>query len=119
VDLEPLFKVSPCWDGENASVCFLTEHVFGPLGGTTALEEHKGLENSLLFVMELLQGQADIEKAGVQECIAVVTFSTKVQRREELGTHLSCCQSRGQRHRRRWYRWGRCVWYRQRGGISH
>jgi len=98
VDLELLFKVFPCWDGENASVRFLTEHVFGPLGSTTAFEECEDPENSLLFVVELLWGQVDVEGAGVQECAAVVTFSAEVQRRGELGTRLSCCQSRGQRH---------------------
>ena len=40
----------------------------------------------------------DVEGVGVQECVTIVIFSTEVQRREELGTHSSCCQSRGQRH---------------------
>jgi len=53
VNLELLFKVLPGLDGENTSVCFLTEHVFGPLGGMTTFEECEGPENSLLFVMEL------------------------------------------------------------------
>jgi len=56
VQPELLFKVSPDLDGENASVCFLTEYVFGPLGGTTSLEERESPENPFLFVMELLQG---------------------------------------------------------------
>jgi len=56
VNLELLFKVPLGLDGENASVRFLTEHVFGPLGGTTTFEECEGLENSLLFIVELLQG---------------------------------------------------------------
>ena len=53
---ELLFKFSPGLDGENASVCFLIEYVFGPLGGTTSLEEHEGPENPFLFVLELLRG---------------------------------------------------------------
>ena len=44
------------------------EHVLGLLSGTTAFEECEGPENSLLFAVELLQGQADVEEAGVQEC---------------------------------------------------
>ena len=56
VQLELLFKFSPGLDGENASVCFLMEYVFGPLGGMTSLEEHEGPEDPFLFVMELLQG---------------------------------------------------------------
>ena len=119
MNLELLFKVSPCLDRENASIRFLIEHVFGPLGGTTAFEEGEGPENSLLFVVELLQGQADVEGAGVQKYMAVVTFSTEVQRMGELGACSSCRQSRGQRHQRRWYRWGRYVWYGQRGRISY
>jgi len=56
VQPELLFKVSPGLDGENASVCFLTKYVFGPLGGTTSLEEREGPENSFLFILELLWG---------------------------------------------------------------
>jgi len=56
VQLELLFKVSPGLDGENASVCFLTEYVFGPLGGMTSFEERESPENPFLFVIELLWG---------------------------------------------------------------
>ena len=56
MQLELLFKVSPGLDGENASVRFLTEYVFGPLGGTTSFEEYESPENPFLFVMELLWG---------------------------------------------------------------
>jgi len=41
------------------------EHVFRPLGGTTTFEECEGPESFLLFVMELLWGQADVEGAEV------------------------------------------------------
>jgi len=56
VQPELLFKVSPGLDGENASVCFLTEYVFGPLGGMTSFEERESPENPFLFVVELLRG---------------------------------------------------------------
>jgi len=56
VQLELLFKVSLGLDGENTSVHFLTEYVFGPLGGMTSFEEHESPENPFLFVMELLWG---------------------------------------------------------------
>ena len=56
VQPELLFKVSPGLDGENASVRFLTEYVFGPLGSTTSFEERESPENPFLFVVELLQG---------------------------------------------------------------
>ena len=86
--LELLLKISLGLDRENASVCFLMKYIFGPLGGTTSFEEHKSPENPFFFVVELLWGQVDVEGAGVQECMAIVTFSAEVQRKEELGT---CC----------------------------
>jgi len=89
-----LLKVSSGLDRENASVCFLTEHIFRPLGGTTTFEERESLENSFFFIMELLQSQADVERAGVQECAAIVTFSAEVQRTRELRTCSSRRQSR-------------------------
>ena len=98
MDLELLFKVLLVLDRENASVRFLTKHIFGLLGGITTFEECKGPKDFLLFVIELLQGQVDIERAGVQKCMAVVMFSTEVQRTRELGMCLSCYRSRGQRH---------------------
>ena len=57
VNPELLFKVPPGLDGKNASVCLLTEYIFGPLGSVTTFEECESPENSLLFVVELLQGQ--------------------------------------------------------------
>jgi len=65
VDPELLFKVPLGLDGENASICFLTEHVFGLLDDMTTFEECEGPENFLLFVVELLRGEADVKKAGV------------------------------------------------------
>jgi len=56
VQPELLFKVSPGLDGENASIRFLTEYVFGPLGSTTFFEECESPENPFLFVVELLRG---------------------------------------------------------------
>jgi len=56
VQLELLFEVFPGLDRENTSICFLTEHVFEPLGSTTSLEERESPENLFLFVMELLWG---------------------------------------------------------------
>ena len=46
-------------------------------------------ENPFFFVMELLQGQADVEGAGVQKCAAIVTFSAEVWGTKELGMCLS------------------------------
>jgi len=109
VNPELMFKVPPGWDGKNTSVRFLMEHVFRPLGCVTTFEEYEGPENSLLFIVELLRGQADIERAEVQEYTAIVMFSIEVRRTGELGTCLSHRQSRGRRYQRRWYRQRRCV----------
>jgi len=65
VNLELLLEVSPGSDGENASVRFLTKHVFGPLGSTTTFKECEGPKNPLFFVVELFRGQADVQGAGV------------------------------------------------------
>jgi len=65
VNPELLLEVSPGLDGENASVCFLTKHVFRPLGSTTTFEERESPKNPFFFVVELLWGQADVQGAGV------------------------------------------------------
>jgi len=109
VKSELLLEISPGLDRENASICFLTKYIFRPLGSTSSFEECESPENPFFFVVELLQGQADVEGAGVQKCVTVVTFSTEVQRTRELGTCLSRRRSGGQRHQRRWYRQGGCV----------
>ena len=90
---ELLLKIPLGLDRENASVYFLTKHIFGPLGGMTSFEEHQSPENPFFFVMELLQDQADVEGAGVQKYVAIMTFSAEVQRTRELGTCLSYCWS--------------------------
>jgi len=56
VQLELLFKVSPGLDGKNASVRFLTEYVFRPLGSAISFKECESPENFFLLVIELLQG---------------------------------------------------------------
>ena len=101
MDPELLFKVPPGLDRENTSVCFLMEHIFGPLGSITTFEECEGPEDFLLFIIELLQGQADVERAGVQKHAAIMTFSAEVQRTGELRTRPSHCRSGWWRHQRR------------------
>jgi len=65
VNLELLLEVSPGLNRENASVCFLTKHVFRLLGSTTTFEEHESPKNPLFFVIELFQGQVDVQRAGI------------------------------------------------------
>jgi len=109
VKSELLLKISPGLDRKNASVCFLTKYIFGPLGSTFSFKEHKSPENPFFFIVELLQGQVDVEGAGVQKCTAIVMFSTKVWGTRELGTCSSRRRNGGRRHQRRWYRYRRCV----------
>ena len=56
MDLELLFKVPPDLNRENAGVCFLIEHVLGPLSSITTFEKREGLENFLLFIVKLIWG---------------------------------------------------------------
>jgi len=65
VNLELLLEVSLGLDRGNASVRFLTKHVFRPLGSTTTFEERESPKNPLFFVVELFWGQADVQEAGV------------------------------------------------------
>jgi len=65
VNLELLLEVSLGSDRGNASVHFLTKHVFRPLGSTTTFEERESPKNPLFFVVELFWGQADVQEAGV------------------------------------------------------
>jgi len=109
VKSELLLEISPGLDRENASVHFLTKYIFRPLGSTSSFEERESPEDPFFFIVELLWGQTDVERAGVQKCMAVVTFSAEVWGTKELGTCSSRHRSGGQRHQRRWYRWGRCV----------
>ena len=60
VNPELLLEVSLGSDGENASVRFLTKHVFGSLGSTTTFEERESPKNPLFLVIELFWGQADV-----------------------------------------------------------
>jgi len=119
VNLELLLEVSPGSDGENTGVHFLTKHVFRPLGSTTTFEEHKSPKNPLFFIVELFWGQANVQRAGVQKCTAVVMFSAKVRWAGELGTHSSCRWSGRWRRQRGWYRRRRGVRYRRRERVSH
>jgi len=52
---ELLLKVGPELNGEDASVCFLTKEILGPLGSPSTLEKDKGPEDFLLIIAELLQ----------------------------------------------------------------
>jgi len=75
-------------------------------------------QEDLSYAQPWLQGQADVKGAGVQESVAIVTFSAKVQKTGELGMCLSHHWNRGWRRQRKWHRQGRYVWYGQRRGLA-
>jgi len=98
VDPELLLEVSPGLNREDASVCFLAKHVFGSLGGTTTFKECESPKDLLLLIVKLLQGQTDVQGAGIQEHMTVVTFSAEVWGRGEFGTRSSRGLSGGWGH---------------------
>jgi len=79
-----LFKVGPGSNWKNASVRLLAKEVFGPLCSTSILEEGKGPEDFFLIAGELLRGQAQIQRAGVEEDSSGTPFAREVWRRREF-----------------------------------
>jgi len=82
--LELLFEVGPGSNWEDASVCLLAKEVLGLLRSTSILEEGKGLEDFFLVAGELLQGQVQIQHAGVEEGSSGTLFAGEVWRRREF-----------------------------------
>jgi len=60
-----LFKVDPGLNWNNAGVRLLAKEVLGPLCSTSVLEEGKGPKYFFLIAGELLQGQVQVQSAGV------------------------------------------------------
>jgi len=75
---ELLFEVSLGLNWEDASVCLLAKEVLGPLCSMSILEEGKGLEDFFLIAGELLQGQVQIQCAGVEEGLSGTLFTREV-----------------------------------------
>jgi len=104
--LELLFKVGPGSNWEDASVRLLAKKVLGPLHSMSILEEGKGLEDFFLVVGELLQGQAQIQCAGVKEGSSGTPFAGEVWRRREFWP-------------RPLFGWGRQNWGRRADVRAH
>jgi len=83
--LELLFEVSPGLNWEDASVHLLVKEVLGPLRSMSILEEGKGPEDFFLVAGKLLQGQAQIQRAGVEEGSSRTLFAGEVWGRGERG----------------------------------
>jgi len=106
---ELLFEVSPGSNWEDASVHLLAKEVLGPLCSMSILEEDKGPEDFFLVADELLWGQAQIQRAGVEEGSSGTPFAGEVWRRKEFWPRLLFARG-GQN-------WGRRADRRQRWGY--
>jgi len=90
---------------------------------TSILEKGKGPEDFFLVAGKLLQGQAQIQRAGVEEGLSGTPFVREVWGREEFwpcSLFRRSGQSRGGRSNQR----GRCRYRRQsdgwcRSGVGH
>jgi len=60
-----LFEVDPGLNWKNTGVRLLAKEVLGPLRSTSVLEEGEGPKDFFLVAGELLQGQAQVQSAGV------------------------------------------------------
>jgi len=78
-----LFEVGSGLNWKNAGVCLLAKEVLGPLCSTSILEG-EGLEDFFLVAGELIQGQAQIQCAGVEEGSSGAPFAGEVGGREEF-----------------------------------
>jgi len=87
--LELLFEVGPGSNWEDAGVRLLAKKVLGPPCSTSICEEGKGPEDFFLIAGELLQGQAQIQHAEVEEGSSRTPFTREVWRRRKFG--LVCC----------------------------
>jgi len=84
---ELLFEVGPGLNWEDASVRLLAKKILRPLHSTSILEEGEGPEDFFLVTGELLQGQAQIQCAGVEEGSSGTPFVREVWRRREFWPH--------------------------------
>jgi len=119
--LELLFKVGPGLNWEDASVYLLVKKVLRPLCSTSILEEGEGPEDFFLIIGELLQGQAQIQCAGVEEGSSGTPFAREVWRRKKFWPHLLFGWG-GRNQGRRANRRQRCEYERQSdywGGSSY
>jgi len=88
-----LFEVDPGLNWKNAGVRLLAKEVLGPLHSTSVLEEGEGPEDFFLVASELIQGQAQIQRAGVEESSSRAPFTGEVRGRGEFWPCLLFRQS--------------------------
>ena len=110
--LELLFEVGPGSNWEDTSVRLLAKEVLRLLRSMSILEEGKGPEDFFLIAGELLWGQAQIQRAGVEKGLFRTPFAGEVWRRREFWPHLLFGQS-GQNWGRRANRRRKCGYRKQ------
>jgi len=108
--LELLFEVGLGSNWEDASVRLLAKEVLRPLCSISILEKDEGPEDFFLVVGELLWGQAQIQRAGVEKGSSRTPFAREVWRRREFWPCLLF--GRGRQH------WERRADRRQRWGYQ-
>jgi len=119
--LELLFEVGPGLNWKDASIYLLAKEVLGPLHSMSILEEGEGLEDFFLIAGELLRGQVQIQRAGIEKGLSRTPFAREVWRRREFWPCPLFGQG-GQNWERRADRWRRCGYQRQSdcwGGSSY
>jgi len=79
-----LFEVDPGLYWKNAGVRLLAKEVLGPLCSTSVLEEGEGPEDFFLVASELIRGQVQIQRAGVEEGLSGALFAREVGGRGEF-----------------------------------
>jgi len=110
-----LFEVGLGLNWENAGVHLLMKEVLGPLCSMSILEEGKGPEDFFLVAGELIWGQAQIQRAGVEEGLSRAPFTREVRGRGEFWPCLLFRQS-GQSGRGRCNQRGRHRYQGQSNG---
>jgi len=99
-----LFEVDPELNWKNAGVCLLVKEVLGPFCSMSILEEGEGPEDFFLVIGELIWGQAQIQRAGVEEGLSGAPFAREVGGRGEFwpcSLFRRSGQSRGGRYNQR------------------
>jgi len=71
-------------NGKNTGVHFLVKEVFRLPGGSSILEKSESPEDFFFITTELLQGQAQIQRTGVEESSTGTLFAREVWGRREF-----------------------------------
>ena len=76
--------INPGLNWKNAGVRLLVKEVLRPLCSTSILEEGEGPEDFFLVTGELIQGQVQVQRAGVEEGLSGAPFTREVRGKGEF-----------------------------------